>query len=239
MTIWRPWRVDQTAEIAAPHRRRRCRRVQRRRRAFPVLLAIEQEERLVLPDRAVHAEPVLVDVLIGLGSLARIQDERVGGQGLAPHEVVNLTVELVGARLQHHVDDAAGGAAVLRVVGVGGDLHLLDGGRRRHVRDVVAALVGVVRGAIEQELVVAVLAAVHRPVGERAVVERPQVDGLGVVVDAGDEHGERHRAARLQRQLGDARAVDDRAAVGLAGLEQRRFRDDVDRLGQRRRPAER
>ena len=80
--------------------------------------------------------------------------------------------------------------------------------------------------AVEQELVVAVLAAVHRPVGERAVVERPQVDGLRVVVDAGDQRGERHRAARLQRQLGDARAVDDRAAAGVARLEQRRFGRD-------------
>ena len=74
-------------------------------------------------------------------------------------------------------------------------------------------------------------AAVHRPVGERAVVERAEVDRLGVVVDAGDEGRERHRAARLQRQLGDARLVDDRAAVGVAGFEQRRFRRDVDALG--------
>ena len=92
-------------------------------------------------------------------------------------------------------------------------------------------LVGVVRRAVEQELVVAVLAAVHRPVGQRAVVERTQVDRLRVVVDAGDEDRERHRAARLQRQLGDARLVDDGAAVRLARLEQRRFRRHVDALG--------
>ena len=75
-------------------------------------------------------------------------------------------------------------------------------------------------------------AAVHRPGGERAVVERTEVDRLGVVVDAGDEHGERHRAARLQRQLRDARAVDDRAAVRPAGFEQRRLGRHRHRFGQ-------
>ena len=144
-------------------------------------------------------------------------------------------MEGVGARLQRHVHDAAGGAAVLRVVGVGLHLELLHRVGRRHVGDVVAALVGVVRRAVEQEFVVAVLAAVHRKVGQRAVVERPQVDGLRVVGDAGDQHVERYRAARLQRQLGDAVPVDDGAAIGLAGLEQRRVGGDVDCLGRRRR----
>ena len=69
-------------------------------------------------------------------------------------------------------------------------------------------------------------AAVHRPVGERAVVERTEIDRLRVIVDAGDEHRESHRAARLQRKLRDARAVDDRAAASVAGLEQRRFGSD-------------
>ncbi len=198
--------VHETAEVAVLHRRRRHRAEERRGRAFPVLLADEQEERLVLEDRTIDAEAVLIDVLIGLRRLARVEEERIGGQGLAPHEVVADAVERVRPRLQRHVDDAAGGPAVLRVVRVRGDLELLHRFRRRHVGDVVAALVGVVRRAVEQELVVAVLAAVHRPVGERAVVERAEVDRLGVVVDAGDEHGERHRAARLQRQLGDTRA---------------------------------
>ena len=135
-------------------------------------------------------------------------------------------MEAVRARLERHVDDAAGGAAVLRVVRVGRNLELLHSRGRRNVGDVVPGLVGVVRRAVEQELVVAVLPPVHRPVGECAVVERPQVDGLRVVVDAGDQRGERHRAARLQRQLGDARAVDDRAAARVARLEQRRFGRD-------------
>ena len=90
---------------------------------------------------------------------------------------------------------AAGGPAVLRIVGVDGHLHFLNRGRRGHVGDVVAALVGVVRRAVEQELVVAILPAVHRPVRKGAVVERPQVDGLGVVIDARDQDGQRHRAA--------------------------------------------
>ena len=178
MTIRSSRRIHETAEVAVLHRRRRHRAEQRGGRAFPVLLAGEQEERLVLPDRAVDAEPVLIDVLIGLRPVLRVEDERVGRQRLAPHVIVDFAVEAVRARLQRHVDDAAGRAAVLRVVRVRGDFHFLDGCRRRHVGDVVAALVGVVRRAVEQELVVAALSAVHRPGGERAVVERTEVDRL-------------------------------------------------------------
>ena len=76
------------------------------------------------------------------------------------------------------------------------------------------------------------LLGAHRPVGEGAVVERAEIDGLGVVVDAGHQHGEGHRAARLQRELGDAVTVDDLAAVGAAGFEQGRLGRDVHRLGQ-------
>ena len=223
-----PLRVDKTREVASLHRSRRRRRVQRGRRAFPVLLGGKQEERLVLPDWTVDAEAVLVDVLVGLGLVARVEEERVGRQVLAPHEVVADAVEAVRAGLERHVDDAAGGAPVLRVVRVGRDLELLHGFGRRDVGDVVPALVGVVGRAVEQELVVAVLAAVHRPVGERAVVEGAEVDGLGVVGDAGDQRGERHRAAGLERQLRDASGVDDGAAARIARFEQWRFRRDRD-----------
>ncbi len=224
--------IHQSREIAVLHRRRRHRAEQWRRRAFPVLLPGEQEEGLVPPDRTIQAEPVLIDVLVGLRCVARVEDVRVGGQRLAPHEVVDHAVEAVAARLERHVDDAAGGTPVLRVVRVRRDLYFMDGFRRRHVGDVVAALVGVIRRAVEQELVVAVLAAVHRPVGERAVVEGAQIDRRPVVGHAGDEHHERHRAARLERQLGDAGAVDDGAAVGAARLEERRLGEDGDFLGQ-------
>ena len=136
----------------------------RRRRALAVLLAGEHEERLVLAvveagdlHRAVDLESVLIEVVLHLRRAARVEQERVRVEPLAAVELVAGAVEAVGARLQRHVDDAAGGAPVLRVVGVGLDLELLHRVGRRHVGDVVAALVGVVRGAVEQELVVAVL----------------------------------------------------------------------------------
>ena len=84
--------------------------------------------------------------------------------------------------------------------------------------------------AVEQELVVPVLAAVDRPVGDGAVVERPLIDRRPVVGDAGREIRQHERIARVQRQLRDALVVDDEAAVGLRDLG--RFGDDGDDFGQ-------
>src|SRR5204863_614555 len=88
--------VHQIAEVAVLEGWRRHRAEDRRGRPFTVLLAGEQEERLVLDDRAVDAEAVLIDVLIRLWAVARVEQERVGGQPLPAQEVVADPVERDG-----------------------------------------------------------------------------------------------------------------------------------------------
>ena len=165
--------------------RRGTERSLRARRAFAVALVVEQEEALVAPvvelgniDGAVHLKAELVQVVVVLGQALGVVLERIGVQPLAPRELVDRAVRRVGAALQRHVDDAAAGLAVLRVIGVGLDLELLHRIDRRHVGDVVAARLRVIGRAVQQELVIGCAAAVDAPVGDGAVVERPLPNGL-------------------------------------------------------------
>ena len=231
--------VAQIAEVAAELRRVGHGVGGRVRRRFLVSLIAEHEERLVPAvvqawnlHRAIDLETVLIQFVIRFLLVVHFEEVLVRVEPFPPCELVHGAAQLVRARLQRHVHDAAGGAAVLRIVAVGDDLEFLDRVDRRHVGDVVAALNRVVRRAVEQELVVAVLTAVDRPVGNRAVVEGALVDGGTVVGDAGRQVGQHERVARVERQLVDAIVVDHQPAIGLGGFEDRRFRDDADLLAQ-------
>ena len=74
--------------------------------------------------RTADADAVLIEIVVGLVPVLRVQQERVRIERLAAEELVADAVERVRSRLQGHVDHAAGGAAVLGVVGVGRDLEL-------------------------------------------------------------------------------------------------------------------
>ncbi len=233
-----PLRVAQVAEVAAQLRFVRHRVGRRVRRLLPIAFIREHEERLVRAvveagdlHRAVDLEAVLIELVIRLRLVVHLQEVLGRIERLAAQELVDRAVQIVRAGLQRHVDDAAGGAAVLRVVAVGDDLELLDRVDRRHVGDVVAALNRVVRRAVEQVLVVAVRAAVDRPVGDRAVVERPLIDRRSVVGDARRQVRQHERIARVERQLRHAHVVDDHAAIGLGRFD--RFADDRHRLADR------
>ncbi len=230
-------RVAQVAEIAAQLRRVGHREGDGVRRQFLVSLVVEHEERPVAPVvhagdpyRSVDLETVLIQLVVGLLAVVQLEEVLVRVERLAARELVDAAVHAVGARLERHVDDAARRAPVLRVVAVGDDLEFLHRVDRRHVGDVVAPLNRVVRRAVEQELVVAVLAAVDRPVGDGAVVERPLINRRPVVGDARRQVRQHEGIARVQRKLGDAQVVDDHAAVGVRRLEQRRFAGDRHRL---------
>ena len=90
----------------------------------------------------------------------------------------------------------------------------------------------VVRRAVEQELVGAVRAAVDVPRGDRAVVERPLPDRLPAETDARHQPAQHERIASVDGQFMHTLVVDDAAAVGVGGFEQRRLRRHRDLLGE-------
>src|SRR6185436_6398853 len=96
--------------------------------------------------------------------------EAVRIQRDSARKFVRSAVELVRTTLERYVYDPTGGLPVLRIVGVGLNLELLHRVHRWHQRDVVVPGLPVVGCAVQQELVVTVIAAVNVPVGDRAVV---------------------------------------------------------------------
>src|SRR5262249_24819681 len=122
-------------------------------------------------------------------------------------------VKLVATRLDLNVDDAARSASVLCIVRVGDDLELLNRVHGRDVGEVIAALDRIIGGAIKQELVVAILAAVDGPVGNRPVVEGALVNGRTVVSNSGRERREHKRITSVEGQLGDAPVFYHVAAI--------------------------
>ena len=126
---------------------------------------VEEEEELVLDDRAAEVDAVLVAIegrlLEGSGDAGAADGQRLeeaGGVevGVAD-ELVDRGVEVVGAAVRCDVDGGAGGAAILRALVVGYDLELRDGVGRNGddlvVEALVALAIGVVVQAVEQEVV--------------------------------------------------------------------------------------
>src|SRR3712207_7045974 len=117
-------------------------------------------------------------------------------------------------------------------------LELLGRVHRRDEGDVVArtraAAVyvrgGVVRRPVQEELVVAVQAAVDREVHVVAVVEGARELRVAVELHARRERGEHDGVAPVQGQLRYALVLNDLPARGGVGLEERRLRADVDHV---------
>jgi hypothetical protein len=120
-------------------------------------------------------------------------------------------VELVGARLGDHVDDAAAGAADLGLIAVGVDLELLNGILREAVR--IASGSGAA-GGLAEEYVVAVGSVHQQRVRRAALAAEGEVAGArGVAHNARREHGEVQKVAAVDREIGNLAAAD-----GGAGL---------------------
>ena len=80
-------------------------------------LVVAEEERLVLEHRAAEGAAELVLLEVRLGAAGAVVEEVVGVEGVVAEELEGAAVELVGARLDLQVDDAAERAAELRRVG--------------------------------------------------------------------------------------------------------------------------
>ena len=83
-------RVDEVAEVSVFHRRSRHGAELRRRRALAVPLAVEHEERLVVPvvqagdhHGAIDLKSILIEIMVHLRRAARVQQERVRVEPLA------------------------------------------------------------------------------------------------------------------------------------------------------------
>ena len=83
---------------------------------------IREEEELVAFDGPAN---VASDIVVGKVSYGRVE-ERTGVERAVLKELVGCAMEIVGARLDHHVDDCAGRAAKFGIVVGGGDAHLSE-----------------------------------------------------------------------------------------------------------------
>jgi hypothetical protein len=95
----------------------------------PVVHAVVRSEKpeAVLQDEAAQRRAVVVPLEPDGGSLGRLPHVAVGGlQAIVVEIAEDIAVESVAARLRDHVDDAAGGAAVLGFIASRLDVDLLD-----------------------------------------------------------------------------------------------------------------
>ena len=195
----------------------------------PDALDVGEEVGLVLDHRAADGAAVLALLGVGLFEVVLIHEEVLGAHRLVRVEHEPRAVERVGARLGHRVDDRAGGAAELGVVLPDEDLRLLHAlDRHAHLAAVVLAqVVVVVPGAVDEERVVARVHAVGR---DRLRAPRRQVRHLH---DPRQQGGEAEPVARDARQLGQVLGVEIAADLLRGHVDDRRLARHRDRLFQR------
>ena len=162
-------------------------------------------------DRAVDLAAPLVDAALGAGLSRGVAGELVCVERGSPHVFVRRAVKTVRTRLDGEIDDASAGTPVLRVIEIGLDLEFLRGFSRRHVSDVAAPGVGVVRNPVDLILVDAALAAVDGKIGDSAVVERTRIEQAAGVGNARRQVHQRERIVAVQRQVGDLLAAHNLA----------------------------
>ena len=199
-------------------------------------LVVREGEELVSGERSAQRAAELVLLEPGLG-LRRGGEEVLGLEGIVAVELPRRAVPRVGAGPRHHAHDRARVPSVLRVVGMGEDLELLDrvGGRAEDEPRVEGVVVG---RSVEDEVVRLVPHAVDvESTGHVAEAAGSGVAGGSSQPDGGrdharDERSELGEAAAVQGQVDDLLLVDDDAEGGVAGLHERRIADHGDVLGE-------
>ena len=177
------------------------------------VLERDEEEHPVALDGAAHRSAELFAMKVG----GRRAVRGVRRQALQTLEVEQAAVQVVGARLRDDVDDAAGGAAELRVGPAGHDLELLD----RLQRDVDRRALAAELFAEESVVVVAAIEAdvvVHAalPIEGDLVAVRPLDDA-----DAGSEGEQILELAAEDRRRADGGLVERVADFGAGHVDER------------------
>lgn len=128
-------------------------------------------------------------------------------------------MQRVRAALEGDVHHSTRGPAVLHVIRIRLDLELLNRIHRRHQRDVVPVRQCVIGRAVQQEFVLHVEAAIHAPSGDRAIVERPLVNQVAIVIHARYRGREHEWIAPVQWQFGNALVADHLSPVRLGRIQ--------------------
>ncbi len=186
----------------------------------------DEEERLVLQQRAADGPPILFPIEV----LERLAVRRVGGQRFEPLKAEQTALHLVRAGLRDHVHDAARRAPVLRVGAGRDDLELLDRLQSDVDRRALAAHL------LAEEAIV-VIATVEADVvedaalpGERDLVAVRALDDA----DAGSEREEILELAAENRRRFNGRLVERAGGRRARGVDSGGLRRDGDGFGDSR-----
>ena len=192
-------------------------------------LVVDEEERLVLDQGAAQVAAELV-LVVGRRDRRRARERRRAlrqevdrVQAVVAEELVGRAVQVVGAGLGGDGDGGPGGAPVLRGVGAGDDLELLDRVDRR-AGDLARQLLHVLRDAVvvhpvEQEVVLQRAGAVHVDAPGAAEGGAAPLLGVAVALHAGHERQQVVPVADRERKPRDRGLLDDRAERRLLGVD--------------------
>ena len=197
----------------------RCCRLVLEERALPA----DKEERAIRAvvawqlHRAAEKAPVL-PAIEGIG-LDREVIARI--EGFVPHVAERAPVKVVGARASDGIDDCAGAVALSRAVVAGLNTELLQRFREWEGQVFVLVQIGVARAVQSKRHRECLRAVRAQPQGARDRLAGFRADRRDD--GAGDERRQFRRVAPIERQLDDARVVDDfaqrrRRQVNVCGL---------------------
>src|SRR3989454_5359275 len=193
----------------------------------------EEVEELVFDERPAHREREVLHVLVDAVGRPAVQLDELPRRLQAARARIpgHASLEVVGARLDDRVDDAAERLAVLGLEAAGLDLHLVeelagDAGAKRAVVDVVGADAAEARvGDVDAVDQVGVLQS-------RGTADRVVAVSGAEPADHTRRHGVRVGEGAADRDgVREVFVLDVRARRGRGHVHQRRLAADRDRLG--------
>ena len=226
--------VQKIREIALPPRHRHeGGGVDAGRRGLAQALVIHEDEQFVLPDGAAEgaAELVPADGRTEILSDRPIPRPVIGVEYVVAEVLKRIAVVLVGARFDHHVDDAALEIAELGRGVVGDHVEFRDGvGIRLIARQIIRRLV--IIHAIQQEVITLFPVAVDVRSAAAGGAHSTRESRRVRRGDARRQQCQRDRVPADLRDVGDGVRADHRPDLCRFGLQQRGFGRNRNRLGE-------